>query len=156
MFEFVRTHTRIFLFILVLLIVPSFVLFGIQGYSGSSEGGNATVANVGSRKITQAELDAAHRRQVDMLRSQMPNIDVKLFDTPQMKRNTLDGLVREQVLLSAAEKAGYVTTDERLLQEYMTDRQFDPFRKPAGSVNIEGVEQALAVQGLSTQGFDRI
>ncbi len=156
MFEFVRTHTRIFLFILVLLIVPSFVLFGIQGYSGSSEGGNATVANVGSRKITQAELDAAHRRQVDMLRSQMPNIDVKLFDTPQMKRNTLDGLVREQVLLSAAEKAGYGTTDERLLHEYMTDRQFDPFRKPDGSLNIAGLEQALAVQGLSKQGFDRI
>ncbi len=156
MFEFVRTHTRIFLFILVLLIVPSFVLFGIQGYSGSSEGGNATVASVGSRKITQAELDAAHRRQVDMLRAQMPGIDVKLFDTPQMKRNTLDGLVREQVLLAAGEKAGYVTTDERLLREYMTDRQFDPFRKPDGSLNIAALEQALSAQGLSKQRFDQI
>lgn len=156
MFEFVRTHTRIFLFILVLLIVPSFVLFGIQGYSGSSEGGNATVATAGSRKITQAELDAAHRRQVDMLRAQMPGIDVKMFDTPQMKRNTLDGLVREQVLLVAGEKAGYVTTDERLLREYMTDRQFDPFRKPDGSLNIAALEQALSAQGLSKQRFDQI
>lgn len=155
MFEFVRTHTRILQFVLVLLIFPSFVFFGIQGYSGLSEGGNATVATVAGRKITQAELDAAHRRQVDNLRRQMPNIDVKLFDTPQMKRNTLDGLVREQVLLVAADKAGFVTTDERLLREYRTDRQFDPFRNPDGSLNMAALEPALAAQGMSKQGFDQ-
>lgn len=156
MFEFVRKHTRILQFVLVLLIFPSFVFFGIQGYSRFSEGGNATVATVGSRKITQTELDAAHRRQVDMLRNQMPGVDVKLFDTPQMKRNTLDGLVREQVLLTAAEKAGYVTTDERLLREYMTDRQYDTFRRPDGSLNIGALEQALAAQGLTKQGYDQL
>ncbi len=156
MFELFRQHTRILLFVLVLLIIPSFVLFGIEGYNNSTGAGNETVANVGSRKITQAELDAAHRRQVDMLRAQMPGVDVKLFDTPQMKRNTLDGLVREQVLLTAGEKAGYVTTDERLLREYMTDRQFDPFRKPDGSLNIAALEQALSAQGLSKQRFDQI
>ena len=49
MFEFVRTHTRILQFVLVLLIFPSFVFFGSQGYSGFSEGANATVATVGQR-----------------------------------------------------------------------------------------------------------
>jgi peptidyl-prolyl cis-trans isomerase D len=156
MFEFVRKNTRILQFVLVLLIFPSFVLFGIQGYSGFTEGGNATVATVGARKIKQAELDAAHRRQVDMLRQQMPGIDVALFDTPQMKRNTLDSLVREQVMLAAAEKAGYVTTDERLLREYMTDRQFDTFRRPDGSLNVQALEQALAAQGITKQGYDQL
>ncbi|HEY0818138.1 MAG TPA: SurA N-terminal domain-containing protein [Rhizobacter sp.] len=156
MFEFVRKNTRILQFVLVLLIFPSFVLFGIQGYSGFTEGGNATVATVGDRKIKQAELDAAHRRQVDMLRQQMPGIDVALFDTPQMKRNTLDSLVREQVMLAAAEKAGYVTTDERLLREYMTDRQFDTFRRPDGSLNVQALEQALAAQGVTKQGYDQL
>ena len=33
MFEFVRTHTKLLQFMLVLLIFPSFVFFGIQGYS---------------------------------------------------------------------------------------------------------------------------
>ncbi|HET7793069.1 MAG TPA: SurA N-terminal domain-containing protein [Rhizobacter sp.] len=156
MFDFVRKHTRILQFVLVLLIFPSFVFFGIQGYSRFSDGANATVATVGQRKITQAELDAAHRRQVDMLRAQMPGVDVKLFDTPQAKRNTLDGLVREQVLLTAGEKAGYVTTDDRLLREYQTDRQFDSFRRPDGSLDITALEQALAQQGLSKQGFDKL
>jgi peptidyl-prolyl cis-trans isomerase D len=156
MFEFVRKHTRILQFVLVLLIFPSFVLFGIQGYDRLSDGANATVASVGSRKIKQADLDAAHRRQIDMVRQQMPGVDVKLFDTPQMKRNTLDGLVREQVMLTAAEKAGYVTTDDRLLREYMTDRQFDTFRRPDGSLNIEALEQALGAQGLTKQRYDQI
>lgn len=156
MFEFVRKHTRILQFVLVLLIFPSFVLFGIQGYSRFTEGGNATVATVGSRKITQAELDTAHRRQVDMLRQQMPGIDVKLFDTPQMKRNTLDTMVREQVMLAAAEKAGYVATDDRLLREYMTDRQFDTFRRPDGSLNVQALEQALSAQGITKQGYDQL
>lgn len=156
MFDFVRKHTRILQFVLVLLIFPSFVFFGIQGYSNFSGGGNATVATVGSRKITQGELDARHRRQVDALRAQMPGVDVKLFDTPQMKRNTLDGMVREQVLLAAAQKAGYATTDDRLLREYMTDRQFDAFRLPDGSLNIPALEQALAQQGLTKLGYDNL
>ena len=156
MFEFVRTHTRILQFILLILIVPSFVVFGIQGYSRLSDGANATVATVAGQKITQSELDAAYRRQIDMLRNQMPNVDVKMFDTPQMKRNTLDSLVREKVLLVAADKAGYETTDERLLREYMTNRQFDQFRKPDGGLNVAALEGALAAQGLSKQGFDRL
>lgn len=156
MFEFVRTHTRILQFILLILIVPSFVVFGIQGYSRLSDGANATVATVAGQKITQSELDAAHRRQIDMLRNQMPNVDVKMFDTPQMKRNTLDSLVREKVLLVAADKAGYATTDDRLLREYMTNRQFDSFRQPDGSLNLPALEGALAAQGLSKQGFDRL
>jgi peptidyl-prolyl cis-trans isomerase D len=46
MFDFVRTHTRLFQFILVLLIFPSFVFFGIQGYSRFTAGEHATVAKV--------------------------------------------------------------------------------------------------------------
>jgi peptidyl-prolyl cis-trans isomerase D len=86
----------------------------------------------------------------------MPGIDVALFDTPQMKRNTLDSLVREQVMLAAADKAGYVTTDERLLREYMTDRQFDTFRRPDGGLNVQALEQALAAQGITKQGYDQL
>jgi len=33
MFDFVRKHTRIMQFLLFLLIFPSFVLFGIDGYN---------------------------------------------------------------------------------------------------------------------------
>ena len=70
MFEFVRKHNRLFQFILALVIVPSFVLVGVQGYSRFSDGASVKVAEVGGHKITQAEWDAAHRREVDRLRAE--------------------------------------------------------------------------------------
>ena len=85
MFDFVRKHTRLLQFILVLLIFPSFVFFGIQGYSRFTGGENTPVAKVDGHDITQAEWDAAQREQVERVRRQMPGIDAKLFDTPEMK-----------------------------------------------------------------------
>ena len=77
MFDFVRTHTRILQFVLVLLIFPSFVFFGIQGYSRFTDGGNAAggqggrpddhAGRVGRRAPragrARAPPDARHRRQ---------------------------------------------------------------------------------------------
>ena len=68
MFDFVRKHTRVMQFLLFLLIFPSFVLFGLEGYNRFREGG-ATVATVDGHDITQAEWDAAHRNQVERMRS---------------------------------------------------------------------------------------
>ena len=96
MFDFFRKHMRLMQFALMLPILPSFVFFGIQGYSRFGQGGNATVATVAGQTITQAELDAAHREQVERLRRQMPNVDAKLL-TPEMQQRTLDEMVRDRV-----------------------------------------------------------
>jgi peptidyl-prolyl cis-trans isomerase D len=149
MFDFFRKHMRAMQFVLVLLILPSFVFFGIQGYSRFGEGGNATVAKVAGQNITQAELDAAHRDQVERIRRQMPDVDAKLFDSPEMKRRTLDELVRDRVTLAAASQLNLVTTDDRLRRLFVSDPQFAFLRNPDGSVNKE----ALAQQGLSSEVF---
>ena len=99
MFDFVRKHTRVMQFLLFLLIFPSFVLFGLEGYNQFREGG-ATVATVDGQDITQAEWDAAHRTQVERMRSSMPTVDVKLFDSPEAKYSTLERLVRDRLLAS--------------------------------------------------------
>ena len=92
MFDFVRQHNRIMQFMLFLLIFPSFVLFGIEGYSRFADKGNA-VAKVDGHDITQTELDNAHRQQVERMRAQAPNMDIKMFDTPEMKARVLDQIV---------------------------------------------------------------
>ncbi len=153
MFEFIRSHTRIMLFALVLLIIPSFVFFGIQGYTDFNES-RSVVATVAGRDVTQAELDNAHRAQVEQLRQQIPNLDSKIFDTPTMKAQTLEGLVSERVVIAAADKAGFITTDDRLLRTYQQDPQFGAFRQPDGSLNKEALQSALAAQGLSVEAFE--
>jgi peptidyl-prolyl cis-trans isomerase D len=149
MFDFFRKHMRLMQFALVLLILPSFVFFGIQGYSRFGEGGNATVAKVAGQAITRAELDAAHRDQIERVRRQMPNIDAKLFDSPEMKQRTLDELIRERVTLAAADQLNLATTDDRLRRLFVADPQFAFLRNADGSVN----KDALAQQGMSSEMF---
>lgn len=149
MFDFVRSHTRLLQFILVLLVFPSFVFFGVQGYSRFTEGGNATVAQVGGQEITQAQWDAAHQQQVERMRRQMPGLDAKLLDSPQFKRETLEAMVRERVLLLAADKQHRMVSDEALQRAFVNDPQFAFLRNPDNSVNA----QMLAAQGMTSEQF---
>jgi peptidyl-prolyl cis-trans isomerase D len=149
MFDFVRTHTRLFQGILVLLIFPSFVFFGVQGYSSFTDASNSKVAEVDGRGITQVEWDAAHQRSIERFRQQMPTVDVKLLDTPAMRRETLDSIVRERVLLAASEHMHMGVSDERLQRVFSTDPQFAALRNPDGSVNRD----LLVAQGMSSEMF---
>lgn len=149
MFDFVRSHTRLFQGILVLLIFPSFVFFGVQGYSSFTDGSNTKVAEVDGRGITQAEWDAAHQRNIERFRQQMPTVDMKLLDSPTVRGETLDSIVRERVLLAAAEKMHLGVSDERLQRVFATDPQFAPLRNPDGSVNRD----LLMAQGMSSEMF---
>jgi peptidyl-prolyl cis-trans isomerase D len=119
MFEFIRSHTKWIMFALVVLIIPSFVFFGVQGYRQSDAGANVTVATVAGQKITQAEWDQAHQRQSQRLREQMPTIDPKLLDSPAFRRETLDQLVRERVMFAAVNKMHLNVSDERLQREIL-------------------------------------
>jgi len=149
MFDFVRTHTRLFQGILVLLIFPSFVFFGVQGYSSFTDSSNAKVAEVDGRGITQLEWDAAHQRNIERFRQQMPTVDMKLLDSPVVRGETLDSIVRERVLLAAAERMHLGVSDERLQRVFATDPQFAPLRNPDGSVNRD----LLMAQGMSSEMF---
>jgi len=154
MFEFVRKHTRLLQFVLVLLIFPSFVFFGIQGYSRFTGGENTTVAKVDGHNITQAEWSAAQREQVERVRRQMPGVDPKLFDTPEMKNQVLDGLVRERVLLTAADKLHLVTTDERLERELLSIPQLATLKKADGRIDVDAVKALLQAQGMTLPMFE--
>ena len=123
MFEYVRTHNKIFFLILMPLVFVSFVFVGVQGYDRMNEGAGAEVARVDGQKITQAEWDAAHRRQVEQARSRMPNMDAKFFDSPEVKREALEQVVRDEVIRESSgldEVARILFGDdaERRLKEY--------------------------------------
>ena len=147
MFEFVRTHNRLFQFILLILILPSFALVGMQGYSSFMDGSNPSIATVDGRKITQAEWDGAHKEQIERLRRQMPNLEAKLFDSPEIKREALDTLVRERVLRATASAQHLVISDERVQRTFLNDPQLAFLRNPDGSVN----KAVLAAQGMNSQ-----
>lgn len=149
MFDFVRSHTKLLQLLLLVLILPSFVVFGIQGYSRFNESDAQKVAHVDGQAITQAEWDDAHRRQVEQMRQRAPNIDAKLFDSPVAKAQTLESLVRDRVMQHAAQKLNLAISNEQLQRQFLSDQQFEMLRNPDGSIN----KQLLAMQGMSSEAF---
>ena len=149
MFDFVRKNTRILQLILVILILPSFVVFGIQGYSRFGDEADI-VAKVGKQSITQAEWDNAHRNFVDRVREQQPGVDPKLFDTPEFRKQSLEALVRQYVLAAAAADQHLGVTDARLLRSFTTDPRFAALFNPDGTFN----KQLLEAQGLTMQRLE--
>ena len=153
MFDFVRKHTKIMQSLLFLLIFPSFVLFGLEGYSSMRDKG-AVVATVNGSNILQPELDNAHKIQVDRMRAAMPNLDAKLFDSSIAKQATLDRFVRERLLQVAAQKMYLSVSDQRLANELQQNPNIAGLRRPDGSLDLERYRQLLATQGLTPESFE--
>ncbi len=147
MFDFFRNHTRLALGAILLLIIPSFVFFGVDGYTKFRDGSNAPVAKVDGVSITRAEWEDAHRRQTDRMRRENPDQDSKGLDTPEMRQQTLDALVRERVLFAAGRQMHLTPTDERLKRLFASDPQYASIRNPDGSVNRE----LLGFQGMTSE-----
>ena len=153
MFEFVRQHTKIMMGVMFLLIIPSFLLFGIDGYTNLRDKGEA-VALVGGQEVTQADWDFAHKSETDRLRAAMPNLDPKLLDSPEARYATLERLVRERVLAKAADTLKLTTSDTRLARDLQENPTIAALRRADGSLDMERYRQLVASQGLTPEGFE--
>ena len=151
MFDFVRNHTRLALGFMLLLIIPSFVFFGVDGYTKFRDGGSAAVASVDGVSITRSEWESAHQRSVDRVRRQSPDLDTKRLDTPELRGETLNALVRDRVIATAGRSMQLAPTDARLQRLFVSDPQFASIRNPDGSVNRE----LLAMQGMNSELFSQ-
>lgn len=139
--------------VMFLLIIPSFVLLGIDGYTRMN-GKDVPVARVGRTDITQTQWDAAHRVEADRMRAAMPNIDAKLLDSPEARYATLERLVRERVVAQATDQARLSTSDARLARFLQEDPTIASLRKTDGKMDMDRYRQLAASQGLTPEGFE--
>lgn len=153
MFDIFRKHTKIMMILLFLLIIPSFVLFGIDRYNQAGQA-DEVVAKVGSLEVTKGQWELAHKNDVDRLRASRPELDAKLLDSPEARFSTLERLVRESVMRVAAEKANLLTSDARLAKFLQEDPTIASLRKADGKLDIERYRQLAASQGLTPEGFE--
>lgn len=153
MFDTVRNNSKIMMGVLFLLVIPSFVMFGIEGYSRYTDKA-AAVAKVDGNKISQQEWDDAHKREVDRIRAQMPNVDPKLLDSQAARLATLEQLVNERLLAAAAQKQLLVTSDARLARELQQSPAIASLRGPDGKLDMERYRQLAASQGMTPEGFE--
>ena len=104
--------------------------FGIQGYFNTRV--ETFVAKVDGHEISQAEF----RERFDQIRSMNQRrfgaqFNAAMFDTPEAKREVLDQMISEQLILDADEKLGASITGKRVFEEiasypaFQVDGKFD-------------------------------
>lgn len=140
MFDSFRKYNKIIMGFLFLLIIPSFVLFGVDRYQGSGKG--EKVARVDGVDITRPEWDLQHRNEVDNIRRQAPNIEPALLDSDAARYATLERMVRERVLAAAAAKSNMTISEERLARLFAENAGLAAFRTPDGKFDRESFMRA--------------
>ncbi|MGE8319160.1 MAG: SurA N-terminal domain-containing protein [Comamonas sp.] len=152
MFESIRKHSKVVMILLFVLIIPSFIFVGVnQNYFQEK---SPVVAKVNGQEITQADWDNAHRMESDRLRSQSPDMDAKLLDTPQARYATLERLVRDRVLNVAVQKMHMFASDAALATALQQIPQIAALKKPDGSLDVAAYRALVGAQGLTPEGFE--
>jgi peptidyl-prolyl cis-trans isomerase D len=150
MFDAVRNHKRWTMLILLVLILPSFVFFGIEGYSQFFTGERA-LAVVGSEKIRRQDFDEAQRQQIDRMRQMFGGqLDASLVDSAQMRREVLDRLIDQRVLAQEARSLWFTASDERLREAILAI----PSVLENGQFSRERYDRLLRSNGLTVEGFE--
>ena len=151
MFDSIRKHQRLLQFILLLLIFPAFVFFGVSGYD-SFLSNDDSVAKVDGQKILRQEYDQSMRRQLDQLRQLLGDqADPKILDTPAARQEVLDGLIAQRVLLTQANELHLVVSDARLRSQIM---EIPGLVKPDGGFDLERYQAMLKSQGMNEAMFE--
>ncbi len=130
MFDFFRKYNKFVMVFLFLLIIPSFVLFGVERYQGDGKG--EKVATVDGQAITQPQWDQEHRNEIDRIRQQNPSVDAALLDTGTARYATLERMVRDRVLAAAAARSNMTVSEERLSRLFAEDTGLASFRGADG------------------------
>ncbi len=151
MFDSVRKHQRVLLFIIVVLIFPAFAFFGIQGYDRMFSDGD-TVASVEGEPITRAEFEQAQREQYDRIRQMFgSSIDPQLFDTPAARRELLEGLIDQRLLSVHARDRNVTVSDDRLREAIMA---IPGLSRPDGTFDLERYRAYVASRGRNETFFE--
>ena len=150
MFDFIRSQRRIMMLVLLVLVVPAFAFFGIEGYTGFMSRDKA-LAQVNGEPITEPEFNAARRAQLEQMRSVLgASFDAQAIDTPAFRERVLNEIIDQRVIATAAISGRYTVSDEALRDAIANI----PAVQENGVFSPERYRQILAGQGLTPAGFE--
>src|SRR5690554_16258 len=114
MFDFIRTHQRLMQLILLVLILPSFVLIGVSGYT-TYVSGDHDLVKVGDSSITLQEFDQARRRQLEQAQGMAQgDFDPSALENPIVRSALLESLIDRRVQIDVATEQRFSVSDNAL------------------------------------------
>lgn len=151
MFEIIRKNQRVMQLVLLVLILPSFVLIGVSGYS-SYVSGDSDIVKVGNSAITSQEFDRARRMQLDdMQRNNPSGFDLAQADSIESRRALLESLIDQRVQIEVA-TADRFNVSDIALRDYIASM---PEFQENGVFSPALYSQVLASAGINTRDFEQ-
>jgi len=149
MLNFVRDNKKVAQVILGLITLP-FAFWGVESYVRNVSI-HDDVAQVAGTKISMAEFTRALQDQQNRIRQAMGGrVDAAMLDSPEIKRAVVDNLVQKQLLMTYANKARLMISDEQLARFIASV----PALQENGQFSKERYEAVIAAQNMSQQGFE--
>ncbi|MFS8933498.1 SurA N-terminal domain-containing protein [Cupriavidus taiwanensis] len=155
MLDFVRNNRRLMLLLLLVLVFPSFVFFGVESYSRFMDSSH-DAAKVDGRAISVQEVDNVVRDQSERARQILgANYDPRQFEGPEARKAVLEQLIQQRVLANAVTSEHLTVSDARLLEEISNLPAIAQLpRGKDGKIDDKAYLQLLQSQGMTPEQFD--
>ena len=130
--------------VIVILISIPFALWGINEYFSPTS--NVAVANVNGTEIGINEFQRTYQRQRAQLQSLLgASFDINQLDEDRLRREALDQLINDEVVLQTAVSSGMRVGDQQLARAIQTQEIFQE-----NGIFSDGLyQQWLRMQGYS-------
>jgi peptidyl-prolyl cis-trans isomerase D len=135
--------------IILVVITIGFSFWGIESYLITRV--DTSVAKVNDTEIStdqfRQRFDENRQRMMQMMNGQL---DASFFERPEMKKQVLDQLINERVLLDANKDLGVSVTDDRIKREILS---IPAFQKD-GKFDPDTYKMLLQAQQMSPRSFE--
>ncbi|MEM5277631.1 SurA N-terminal domain-containing protein [Cupriavidus taiwanensis] len=155
MLDFVRNNRRLMLLLLLVLVFPSFVFFGVESYSRFMDSSH-DAAKVDGRAISVQEVDNVVRDQSERARQILgASYDPRQFEGPEARKAVLEQLIQQRVLANAVASEHLTVSDAKLLEEISNLPAIAQLpRGKDGKIDDKAYLQLLQAQGMTPEQFD--
>ena len=155
MLDFVRNNRRLMLLLLLVLVFPSFVFFGVESYSRFMDSSH-DLAKVDGRAITAQEVDNVVRDQSERMRQMLgANYDPRQFEGALARQQVLDQLILQRVVANEVANKHLTVSNERLFETISSIPAIAQLpKKKDGTIDDKAYVDLLAQQGMTPEQFD--
>lgn len=154
MLDFVRNNRRLMLLLLLVLVFPSFVFFGVESYSRFMDSSH-DVAKVDGRAITVQEVDNVVRDQSERMRQMLGNqYDPRMFEGAAARQSVVEQLILQRVVSDATTKKHLTVSDSQVAAAIQNIPAIAQLKTADGKFDEKAYIQLLAAQGMTPEQFD--
>ena len=147
MFDSVRKHQKILQIVLLILIVPSFALFGISSYSEFMDK-ETDILKVNGKPITSQEVEMAAKRQAERVGG-----NLQITQSLPFRQAILNELLQQRILGFAVSDLRLQVSKQELVNSLQKIPQIRALYRQDGSFDDARFKQLLANNGMNEEQF---